>query len=122
MSAKRRQEAIARFSVPVAEELPIPEARTSGRRTRRAAASKVVENGGAEQDGDDSDFLMSDKDDGFNNDSDDDGEVQISKKSKGKGKQKARNSSPPLRSEENPRVMLLSLKAVCCSISNKLSN
>lgn len=118
MSAKRRQEAIARFSVPIVEEQLDPETATSGRQRRRAAAS-VIEEGVVDLDGDDSDFVMSDKDDNFNDDSDDDVEEPISKRSKGKGKQKARESSPLLQSEENPRVMLLSLKAVCTlSIDN----
>lgn len=117
MSAKRRQEAIARFSVPLEEEsLEAPvEAPILSRQTRKAKNNNtaVLDDG---DEGNDSDFVI----DG--NESDDYIETndtpfsEYGNKAKGKGKAKAvlsSRSSLELGSEENPKVMLLSLKAVC---------
>jgi len=102
MSAKRRQEAIARFSVPLegmrsSEKIESSAPRRPSRKPRDA---RLV---GSSSDGDswdenDSDFVVCD-----------DAELDYglsSKRGKTKGKGKAVL-------DENPRVMLLSLKAVC---------
>ena len=107
MSAKRRQEAIARFSVPIAEEEPaLP-------RATRKTRDKVRENDAAEDD--DSDLAMNDDSDDFIDDGNEDEPIAGKKsKSNGKGKAKSdfRQSFAFEGSTENPRVMLLSLKAV----------
>lgn len=106
MSAKRRQEAIARFSVPIEEQAPEQSHGISVRR-RRSIAPVVTEDN--DDDKNDADFNMEDDTD----DSDDDAEVYISQRAKNKGKGKENMSTSSLESEDNPRVMLLSLKAVC---------
>jgi hypothetical protein len=100
MSAKRRGDAINRFSVPLEREQSIPQRRSS--RNERPTTR--------EDDSCDSDSIVIDDDD---DDNDFMGKV-FGKKSdpKGKGKAKdARSVSPD--EDGNPRVMLLSLKAVC---------
>jgi SWI/SNF-related matrix-associated actin-dependent regulator of chromatin subfamily A3 len=112
MSAKRRQETIANFSVPVAAKaFPGDELAP---RSRRAARHIVVDR--------DDDFAKDDSDDDFVMDDNlyDSSPVRSKKpkKSKGKGKAKARSPSPfddfddDLEVGDNPRVLLLSLKAV----------
>ena len=81
MSAKRRQEAIARFSIPLEDS-------GSVKRSTLQRAS----------DDNDSDFVMSD-----------DNSSSLRKKAKGKGNSTFQDFES---SAENPRVMLLSLKAV----------
>ena len=99
MSAKRRQEAIARFSVPIAEEEPaLP-------RVTRKARDKVRENDAADDD-DSDDFI----DDG--NDDEPIAGKESKSNRKGKAKSDFRQSFAFEGSTENPRVMLLSLKAV----------
>ena len=112
MSAKRRQEAIARFSVPIAEEEPALRRATGKIRDKDGTAAQVID----AADDNDSDFAMNDDSDDFIDDGSDD-EPIAGKKSKcnGKGKAKSvsRQSFASEGSAENPRVMLLSLKAVC---------
>ena len=99
MSAKRRRDAINKFTVPLEQQQYIPH----GRNTR---------NGGPTTRDDDSynsDFMIDDDDDFI----DEDDEQVFGQKSKRKGKGKAKDTSSA-KGDENPRVMLLSLKAVCC--------
>jgi len=118
MSARRRQEAIARFSVPIEDDHPVTIDSEPSRRTRRTSSTASLEGGAADVDDNDSDFVIGDMDndeDDYLNDSDDDKPVKKTKKGKGKGK--ATNIRRPPVDEEleldtNPRVMLLSLKAV----------
>jgi SWI/SNF-related matrix-associated actin-dependent regulator of chromatin subfamily A3 len=107
MSAKRRQETIAQFSVPLED---VEDSETS---TTRASV------------GCDDDYTMDDSDDDFL-DSEDDCTFTREKgknkkagpsKSKGKGKDKAGANRHAVDGSsfngKNPKVMLLSLKAVC---------
>jgi SWI/SNF-related matrix-associated actin-dependent regulator of chromatin subfamily A3 len=133
MSAKRRQETLERFSVPIEEDdaskpqgvdasSPLP-IRAGRRRT-----SKIVldsEDNDFEQD---KDYVMedgSDDDDDFIDDDDDDSAFITKSKSKGKGKANAKPKTkkkaasktffePHSRApgEENPQVMLISLKVI----------
>ena len=99
MSAKRRADAISRFSVPVEREQSAPQ-RRSGRNERPTAR---------DDDFGDSDSIVIDDDD-----DDDFMEKVFGKKSDPKGKGRAINArSGSADGDENPRVMLLSLKAVC---------
>ena len=87
MSAKRRQDAITKFSVPL-------EAQNGG--------PTIL---------DDNSYAMADDDDDF---IDEDDERAFGKNSERKGKGKARDTRyGSADGDENPRVMLLSLKAVC---------
>ena len=99
MSAKRRRDAIDRFSVPLEREQSI----SQGRNARNDRPTT------RDDDSYDSDSMVIDDDD-------DDFIGQLfGKKSKAKGKGKARDvRSGSADGDENPRVMLLSLKAVCC--------
>jgi SWI/SNF-related matrix-associated actin-dependent regulator of chromatin subfamily A3 len=114
MSAKRRQANLSRFTRPVDELSVIPEVPRSrgGRSTRKAlgddTSSFVVSD-------DDEDFIptVSDDDD-FIDDEDDEGFVRTTNKGKAKaqGKAKARTVfDGSAAADENPRVMLISLKA-----------
>ncbi|SRR6266545_3122100 len=113
MSAKRRQEAIARFSVPLEDVAAGNETLSQGRTLRRAR-NAMVKKPDSDENAGDGDFTM----DGADNDSDDDfvdgPQLPFSQKknmTKGKGRASVPEFDP---SEENPRVMLLSLKAVSC--------
>ena len=106
MSVKRRRDAIDRFSVPFDREQFTPQ-----RRSTRNERPTTRDN-----DSSDSDSIVIDDDD--DDDDDDDGDFMekiFGKKSDPKGKGKAiddvRSGSADW--DENPRVMLLSLKAVC---------
>lgn len=99
MSAKRRADAINRFSVPLEREQSAPQ-RRSGRNEPPTTR---------DDDSCDSDSIVIDDDD-----DDDFMQKVFGKKSDPKGKGKvidARYGSAD--GDENPRVMLLSLKAVC---------
>ena len=94
MSAKRRRDAINKFSVPLEQQQSIPQ-------TRNACDDDSY-----------GDSMITDDDDEF---IDEDDQRAFDKKSKRKGKGKAKDSkSCSIDGGENPRVMLLSLKAVCC--------
>lgn len=108
MSAKRRQEAIARFSVPLEEDhLGVDISLTRSRRTG------------------DADDYMDAADTEFLDDEDEDcafSDKKKKKKSKGKGRASTSSGRHSVDgssfTEENPKVMLLSLKAVCLRISH----
>ncbi|KAJ7346747.1 SNF2 family N-terminal domain-containing protein [Mycena albidolilacea] len=110
MSAKRRQEVIAQFSVPVADDDPA----STGRRRKSSEAS-----------GEDSDYLVEPANDSDFLDDDADDTVWSKKKgkAKGKGKQKAKASSYTARSAGgNPKVMLISLKAGALGLNLTVAN
>ncbi|KAJ7901958.1 SNF2 family N-terminal domain-containing protein [Mycena olivaceomarginata] len=111
MSAKRRQEVIAQFSVPVADDGPA----STGRRRKSSEAS-----------GEDSDYVVEPANDSdFLDDDDADDTVWSKKKgkAKGKGKQKAKASSYTARTAGgNPKVMLISLKAGALGLNLTVAN
>jgi SWI/SNF-related matrix-associated actin-dependent regulator of chromatin subfamily A3 len=109
MSAKRRRDAINRFSVPLEREQSIPH-----RRSARNERPTTRDDDSCDSDS----VVIVDDDDDF---IDDDDEI-FDKKSKRKGKGKAKDArSGSADGGENPRVMLLSLKAVCCFQIIKIS-
>ena len=112
MSAKKRQEAIARFTVPV--EDPVTPGRdstirSSTKRNVRSTRQSVITHGRSSNDEDsvtesDSDFSIADSRVQTEEDEDD--------TSTRKGKGKAKGKSSYMDEGDNPRVMLISLKAV----------
>ncbi|KAJ6499180.1 SNF2 family N-terminal domain-containing protein [Mycena sanguinolenta] len=116
MSAKRRQEVIAQFSVPVVEDDTAPAAtrRSRGRSSDGSAGRR-----------DDSEAMEVDNDSDFIDD-EDDNTAWSKKKSKGKGKGKAKASSYTAGSSipagENPKVMLISLKAGALGLNLTVAN
>ncbi|TCD63046.1 hypothetical protein EIP91_006059 [Steccherinum ochraceum] len=143
MSAKRRQETIARFSVPIADDTsmnaslsqPEPTAPSSQRRTRRKTTTVV--------DSDDDVVILDNDNDGDfvaqyeDNDSDfiddEDADERPKKKAKGKGKAKAngrgkRKAAPRTAYNGsssdgvNPKVMLISLKAGALGLNLTVAN
>ncbi|KAJ7780541.1 SNF2 family N-terminal domain-containing protein [Mycena maculata] len=128
MSAKRRQETIAQFSIPIDadDETGLPAA-SGGRRSRGRSSEGSLGRG---QDSDD--FVMEiDGDSDFLDDEDDD-TIYSKKKSKGKGKAKAKTkpkgkassytARPTLAPGENPAVMLISLKAGALGLNLTVAN
>jgi SWI/SNF-related matrix-associated actin-dependent regulator of chromatin subfamily A3 len=125
MSAKRRQEAIERFSVPLDDgdisfstsHCPIPSKR-SGNNSRITAAQGV--------DDDDSMLSADDSDFNFLDDDDDDTAFSSTQKSKGKGKAKAKAKATFRTKDflpgENPKVMLLSLKCGSLGLNLTVAN
>ncbi|KAF5380521.1 hypothetical protein D9615_004518 [Tricholomella constricta] len=108
MSARRRQETIERFSVPIADGVP------------------ADENKMGNMNGEDSgDYIMDDDEDEFIDDEDDDCTFSRKKKkgkkarSKGKGRASVSGSSF---AGENPKVMLLSLKAGAVGLNLTVAN
>jgi SWI/SNF-related matrix-associated actin-dependent regulator of chromatin subfamily A3 len=115
MSAKRRQETLASFSVPVEDDEPIQSSQnTTTSRKKRVTRQASLDNDDFPFDNDDDDdFVMDD----VANDDDDEGNDFSSVGKKGKGKLKTIVGNNTIRSSGlgrgNPRVMLISLKAVC---------
>jgi hypothetical protein len=96
MSAKRRRDAIDKFSRPLEQS------------SRNTCNGRLIIRDGDSYDSD----SMIDDDDNF---IDEDDQQVFGRKSKRKGKGKAKDTrSGSADGDENPRVMLLSLKAVCC--------
>lgn len=125
MSAKRRQEAISRFSVPLApqpkgsqdsiDELDKSTSRRPSRKVKgkRSTTIEDVVDGSS----DDGEFMAQDED----NDSDESSDDALPSFSQGKGKNKGKGKEVSQQyprdldfddSDANPKVMLLSLKAV----------
>ncbi|PIL34185.1 transcription factor [Ganoderma sinense ZZ0214-1] len=149
MSAKRRQETIACFSVPIESNNSAPSlsqatapplsqgtAPLSSQRSRRVQSThSVVLDGSIDDDGD-GDFVFGDEqdddDDDFIDDEDDDlvpRRTQSKGKAKAKGKGRKSNgpvtaspSSNPGFDGVNPRVMLISLKAGALGLNLTVAN
>ncbi|KAJ7703076.1 SNF2 family N-terminal domain-containing protein [Mycena rosella] len=120
MSAKRRQETIAQFSVPVEEE-DVGVTSSAGRRNRGRSSD------GSLGRGEDADFVMQAEDDSDFLDDEDDESVYAKKNKKGKGKGKAKakpsyTTRPTLSPGENPKVMLISLKAGALGLNLTVAN
>lgn len=141
MSARRRQETIAQFSVPIEEDdTPIaievedaPSRPTRSTRTRSSqATATVLSDGDAADDDLDDDFVVGgevDEDDDF---IDDEEEQPAKRKGKGKGKAKGKRKATPASktssgyctpaSGTNPKVMLISLKAGALGLNLTVAN
>lgn len=145
MSAKRRQETIAQFSVPLQEkatpdtvvQAPAASQAASSRpkRTRKTRSTTTVVDGDdvieIVENGQDDDFVMDDEvddDDDFIDD--EDNELAAKRKKKGtlKGKGKAVPKTPasgyktPAFTGPNPKVMLISLKAGALGLNLTVAN
>ncbi|KAH8108075.1 SNF2 family N-terminal domain-containing protein [Cristinia sonorae] len=138
MSQKRRQETIARFSVPVVDDSPsapsmsqpTPTGRTQRSTRRKSTHSRMdVDGEYAADDGNDSDFVAPGG--GYNTDDfiddDDDDESPRKKKTKGKGKRKASSRATAQYDgsafdDVNPKVMLISLKAGALGLNLTVAN
>ncbi|THH01129.1 hypothetical protein EW026_g1526 [Hermanssonia centrifuga] len=131
MSAKRRQETIAQFSVPLAEDespalllTQAPSQRPTRTRSGRSGVANVNGADYAGDNGEDGDYVMSGgEDDDFIDDAD---EESRPTKGKGKGKKKAK-SRPALDGVStfggvNPKVMLISLKAGALGLNLTVAN
>ncbi|KAJ3805975.1 SNF2 family N-terminal domain-containing protein, partial [Lentinula aff. lateritia] len=134
MSAKRRADAIARFSIPlesiptVPQEISTPAVASRSRRLSRNASHNVKVAEG-DQDADDEDFVMPSAD----NDYSDDDEVTAAATAKSKGKGKAKRTQGNSETEDdfsfgdtqnqnNPPVMLISLKAGALGLNLTVAN
>ena len=121
MSAKRRAETIAKFSVPI-KAAPTADEESAGisSRLRHLTQSQPqpMEIGDGGDDG--SDFAPDDDQSSYGDTEPDNDEEPRNKRNKGKGKRRAKGKAPAksrvlealeeLNGESNPRVMLISLK------------
>lgn len=143
MSAKKRQETLERFSVPLDDSPGAlgaeDEASLPSKRARRSSKKVILDDDDFNMDADDDgDFvaIASATDDDFLDDEDDDGpfanksqKKQKAKKGKGKGKA-ATQSRASIRAGfdgssfggENPKVMLISLKAGALGLNLTVAN
>ena len=145
MSARARQETISRFSIPITDAdvaaMPASQSKRASQPTtstgrparRKTRSSRVAVDAEAEADnGDDSDFVAGD--DGDDSDfMEEDEDERPSKKMRAKGKGKAVAKDPieddlPLSlngssfGKQNPRVMLISLKAGALGLNLTVAN
>ncbi|KAJ7594405.1 SNF2 family N-terminal domain-containing protein [Mycena floridula] len=124
MSAKRRQETIAQFSVPVNDRETTPVIETSSRlRVKKSAKVDAMDSFINDED-EDSDFVMDGDVDPSSDIDFEESPVAKSKKGKApaKPKSKARNYSPPADGDLNPKVMLISLKAGALGLNLTVAN
>ncbi|TFK44820.1 SNF2 family N-terminal domain-containing protein [Crucibulum laeve] len=111
MSAKRRQETITRFSVPLDEELPQSKEGQPTLTKKKRSMRPITDDGLEANENDDSDYIPEDNDDFMDNDFMEDFPFADT----GKGKARSSNEKTVAGSSsknENPQVMLISLKAV----------
>ncbi len=108
MSAKKRQEVLTRFSVPVPEASRNEAPHQGRQRTKRIVVEDSDEDAADDQDSDFVPMSQDDMDDLIVSDD------ESSRKKKGKGKAKARTDVDReiLGEGNNPKILLLSLKAV----------
>ncbi|CCM03320.1 uncharacterized protein FIBRA_05448 [Fibroporia radiculosa] len=136
MSARRRQETIARFSVSLtgssSELEEAQEASVRSTRRRNRTSSAVIDDDAVDA-RDDPDFALPACDDSDFIDDGHDTDAQKKTKSKGKGRKKTRISTAPpsvskyldgsaFGSEVNPKVMLISLKAGALGLNLTVAN
>ncbi|KAJ3480104.1 hypothetical protein NLI96_g8578 [Meripilus lineatus] len=137
MSARRRQETIARFSVPLKEDeptvLPASESAPSSRRRTRSKRAIDIDGDVIVNDDKDDDDYVAQGDDGDDDFIEEEVPKPKKRKTKGKGKAKAGVSrSTPFdditelgntsSSEVNPKVMLISLKAGALGLNLTVAN
>jgi SWI/SNF-related matrix-associated actin-dependent regulator of chromatin subfamily A3 len=141
MSAKRRQETLERFSIPLEDELtsgtssetPLPASRPHRRSTQMVSPEDPIDH----DDNNDADFMVGiADDDDFLDDEDDDRAFSSKRrkgtgKTKGKGKGKAKSTgrisaragfNGASFAGENPKVMLISLKAGALGLNLTVAN
>ncbi|KAJ7076375.1 SNF2 family N-terminal domain-containing protein [Mycena belliarum] len=118
MSSKRRQETIAQFSVPVEEDDVAPSRAGTSRRSRGRSS------GGSVQREYDQDFVAGPDDDSDFLDDEDDDSIYAKKNKKDKGKRKGKGKATYTAgpSGENPKVMLISLKAGALGLNLTVAN
>ncbi|KAI0093185.1 SNF2 family N-terminal domain-containing protein [Irpex rosettiformis] len=133
MSAKKRQETIARFSVPIKDDVPVatqPNTATQGRLKRQTRRTRTNVAADVEvivlDDDSDDDFVIRDEEeeDDFIVSDDD---RPTAKKGKGKAKSKRKATPEPDYDEVvyqgvNPKVMLISLKAGALGLNLTVAN
>ena len=141
MSAKRRQETIAQFSVPVREDEPpsvatqeAPVSMQATRTRKRTTRSKTIVIDGEVDDDKDDDFVVGDDDDDDDDFIVDDEDRKPSKKGKGKRNATVKTKTVtstilddldfPTYSADgvNPKVMLISLKAGALGLNLTVAN
>jgi SWI/SNF-related matrix-associated actin-dependent regulator of chromatin subfamily A3 len=135
MSAKKRQETLERFSIPLEDDLNCETASGMPSRSRRSS-TQVSSHGDSfdiDDDGD-ADFTLNDVSDGDFLDDDDDSAFSYKpRKGKGNSKGKAKAKSTARTSVraafngssfagENPKVMLISLKAGALGLNLTVAN
>lgn len=138
MSAKRRQETLQRFSIPLEDTAQIPTTNSKGTppsRRRRRSSKHVARHGDiidVDDADDDTDFTMivADVDEDEFLDDDDNNSASPANGRKGKGKARASRDKPTARANvngasfasENPKVMLISLKAGALGLNLTVAN
>ncbi|EMD30973.1 hypothetical protein CERSUDRAFT_120235 [Gelatoporia subvermispora B] len=129
MSARRRQETIARFSVPLDAIPPTVSGLSRPRRRAHASQPTSIDNAAVPDDDLDDDFILSDHnaDGDFGEDSD--GAKRRKKTRTGKGEQKASIAAASTLGRNchqldgpNPKVMLISLKAGALGLNLTVAN
>lgn len=135
MSAKRRQETIARFSVPIKEDAaPAPATiptQSNGRTTRqRKRTNNVIPDDDilVPDDDGDADFVADgdDDDDDFIVDDEPKKQTKATSKAKGKRRESPKTAFDDLMSASfdgpNPKIMLISLKAGALGLNLTVAN
>ncbi|KIY50140.1 hypothetical protein FISHEDRAFT_71758 [Fistulina hepatica ATCC 64428] len=133
LSAKRRQETLKRFSVPLSDDVAVhlPDAVP----VRRRRTTKInVSDSFVDDDKEDADFVMAEEDDDNDFIDDEDDDSAFKPKAKGRGKGKARKGKARVASiadfdtcnafddSVNPKVMLISLKAGALGLNLTVAN
>ncbi|KAJ3791022.1 SNF2 family N-terminal domain-containing protein [Lentinula aff. detonsa] len=125
MSAKRRADAITRFSVPLERMQAVKTSAASGSRRASRKTSYNVDEGDRNDNEDDEDFGTDDGQSDFET------EVTVTRKNKGKGKAKQTQgdsdfeddlSFESTQNQNNPAVMLISLKAGALGLNLTVAN
>ncbi|KAJ4001522.1 P-loop containing nucleoside triphosphate hydrolase protein [Lentinula boryana] len=125
MSAKRRADAITRFSVPLERMQAVKTSAAPGSRRASRKTSYNVDEGDRNDNEDDEDFGTDDGQSDFEK------EVTVTRKNKGKGKAKQTQgdsdfedelSFESIQNQNNPAVMLISLKAGALGLNLTVAN
>lgn len=130
MSAKRRQETIAKFSVPIQDKIGAtkpPAAQGRAKRQRKRTRTSVPDDEVVVLDDDgDGDFVVGDdhEDEDFIDEDDDDTPARKKgNRAKGKQRETAKSSYDEIAFDgPNPKVMLISLKAGALGLNLTVAN